>query len=95
MVAWEFVDVFKVFAFEGDAPRLVKVIDEATATKRVLNEIVKRTERVRTHLRYFNIVSVGRYDLNWRKGLQFSKSTGAVLLALSSSLVRQKPFPEG
>ena len=87
MVAREFVDVFKVLTFEGDAPRFVKVVDEASATKRVLNEVVKRTERIRTHLRYFNIVSVGWYDLNWRKGLQFSKSTGAVLLALSSSLV--------
>jgi hypothetical protein len=58
----------------------MKVVDEASAAKCVLDEVVKRAECVRTHLRYFNIVSVGRYYLNWRKGLQFSKSTGAVLL---------------
>ncbi len=50
MVAWKFVDVFKMLSLQTDTPRLVKVVDEAFSTECILDEVVKRALRIHTHL---------------------------------------------
>lgn len=70
MIARKFVDVFEVLTLKTYTPRLVKVIDESTPAKRVLDKVVERAQRVHPHLLYLESVRVVSLNPNWSEALQ-------------------------